>query len=100
MQTDMVDCADCGRQYNAAKLRQCPACSSQRQRATPSAQNSSGLEIAQVRVTGGISDDLARKILGELEKQTSIQRTIKTAVVSISAAIGIVFLVLAIATWG
>lgn len=100
MQVDMVECAECGRQYNAAKLRQCPACLSQRQRPTPSAQSPSGSDITQVRVTGGISDDVARRILSELEKQTSIQRTIKTAVVSISAAIGIVFLVLAIATWG
>jgi len=97
----MVTCT-CGREYNADKLIRCPGCSKLTQelvRETSPGVSTPPAGAPAVRTTGGISDDIGRRILSELQSQSSMLRTIRNIAVAFSLSAALLFFLFAILTW-
>ena len=97
----LVTCS-CGREYNADELIRCPVCSKLTRvmtRATSRQETATAAPVVPPRVPSGMSDDVARKILAELERQTPMIRMIRNIAISFSISAALVFGLLALATW-
>ena len=97
----LVTCL-CGREYNADALIRCPACSKltlDLVKETAKKETATAAPVVPPRVSSGMSDDVARKILAELERQTPMIRMIRNIAISFSISAALVFGLLALATW-
>ena len=97
----LVTCS-CGREYNADELIRCPVCSKltlDLVKETAKKETATATPVMPPRIQSGLSDDMARKILAELERQTPMIRMIRNIAISFSISSALVFGLLALATW-
>jgi|AACY02.2.fsa_nt_gi hypothetical protein len=96
----LITCS-CGREYNADQLNRCPACSKLTQELVKEATKKEAGPAAPVvppRIQPGMSDDVARKILAELQQQTPMIRMIRNIAISFSITAALFFAILFLAT--
>lgn len=97
----MIICT-CGREYNADRLIRCPGCSKLTQELAKEASPGVSPRPAgapAVRPMGGMSDDMGRRILSELQSQSSMLRMIRNIAVTFSLSAALLFFLFAILTW-